>query len=240
LVLFAGWSAGRAHPLMDLRLYRHRVYLSASIATAFAGASVFGAALLFPLYLQLARHQDVLSSALLLIPIGVGTSLMSPLAGVLIDRLGGAWVALSGALLAGLTTLPFAFVDADMAPARLEALLFVRGMSLALAITPLVSVAYASVARERLGDATTQVNILLRLGGALGGALFALIVAAQLPHGADHAFHLGFACLTASSLLTAVCGLWLLAVSRAETATAAAAGRRSGLLRQSTSTGDAS
>jgi sugar phosphate permease len=46
-----------------------------------------------------------------------------------------------------------------------------------VAVPPGVA-AYRSVEAERLADATTIVNIVQRIGGALGGALLALAVAA--------------------------------------------------------------
>ena len=64
-------------------------------------------------------------------------------------------------------------------------------------------------------DATARVNIVLRVGGALGGALFAVILATGLPGGTGTAFHTAFAWLAAASLLGVAAALWLLVAERA-------------------------
>jgi MFS family permease len=186
----------------------------------FTGAALFGAALLFPLYLQLARGQHVRGTGLSLIALGVGTAVMSPLSGRLTDRFGGGPVAVAGAILTAATTAPFALLHAGADGLVLQALLLARGLAIALAATPVITASYAAVEADRLPDATTQVNILMRLGGALGGALFAVVVARQLPHGPEHAFHAAFAWLTAASLtgLVPALALWRTTLNKQEAA----------------------
>jgi hypothetical protein len=78
---------------------------------------------------------------------------------------------------------------------------------------------------RREPDATAQVNIVLRVGGALGGAVFAVILAGRLPDGPETAFHTAFAWLSAASLLGVAAAVWLL---RAELETARSARAREG------------
>lgn len=198
-----------AHPLLDLALYRRRSYVAASAAAAFTGAALFGAGLLFPLFFQLGRGAGELDTGLALISLGVGTAVMAPLSGRLTDRYGAGVVAVAGSALTVITTLPFALLPVDVDATVLQALLFLRGLGIALAITPVITAAYTAVAPEQLPDATTQVNILQRLGGAIGGAVFATIVARQLPAGAEGAFHAAFAWLTVTSVASLAAAAWL-------------------------------
>ncbi|GBD46422.1 hypothetical protein HRbin41_01249 [bacterium HR41] len=59
-------------------------------------------------------------------------------------------------------------------------------------MTPLIAAVHAAVDRNQLADAATQLNIVVPLGGALGGALLAVVVARELPQGAERAFHVAF------------------------------------------------
>jgi EmrB/QacA subfamily drug resistance transporter len=234
-LLAFGLHARRApEPLLDLGLFRRRPYAAASAAAAATGAAQFGAALLLPLYFQLARDASVLTTGLSLISLGVGTAIMSPLSGRLTDRFGGGSVAVAGSALAVASTLPFAVLPAGADPVLVQALLFVRGLTIALAITPVITAAYATVAPEQLPDATTQVNILLRLGGAVGSAVFAVIVARELPAGAEHALHVAFWWLNAAAIaaFAAATSLWL--ATRPQPSRRAAAPRTS----SPTTTGD--
>jgi EmrB/QacA subfamily drug resistance transporter len=204
----------RGGGILDLGLYRVRAYRAASGVTATVGAAMFGAGQLLPLYFQLGRGEDVLSTGILLVSMSLGTAAVLPFSGRLVDRFGSGAVAAVGALATLVTTLPFAFVGLDSGDAVLQALLLVRGMALALLAVPATTGAYKAVTRAQLPDATAQVNIVLRVGGALGGALVAVILATRLPSGPEAAFHTAFAWLSAASVLGVAAALWLLLAER--------------------------
>jgi len=74
-----------------------------------------------------------------------------------------------------------------------------------IGIMPEVTTAYATVAREHLPDATAQVNILQRLGGAIGSSLFVVLLGTTAGAPAsDSAFRATFCWLAgAAAWLTA-------------------------------------
>lgn len=199
----------RRPPVLDLGLYANRTYAAGSLTTALAGASMFGAAILFPLYFQLGRDRSVVATGLLLLSLSVGTAVVLPVSGRLVDRIGGGRVSVVGALAVLVTTAPFAVLDLDAPMPLLQSLLLVRGMALALALMPPSAAAYKAVPVDHLPDATTQVNIMLRVGGALGGTVFTVILASRLDAGVATAFHMAFGWLTAASVLGLAGALWL-------------------------------
>lgn len=201
LTAFCLRTLRRERPLMDLRLYRNPVYTAASAVATASGALLFGTSLLFPLYFQLLDGQDATGTGLRLLSLGGGTALAAPLSGRLIDRYGGGAVALCGGLLAVAATLPFAMIGSRPGPVLVQLMLAVLGVAIALAAVPPGIAAYKTVRPSQLPDATTQVNIVQRVGGALGGALFTVILANDLPHGAGRAFHTTFWWLTGSAIL---------------------------------------
>ncbi|SCG57503.1 DHA2 family efflux MFS transporter permease subunit [Micromonospora humi] len=209
------WHARRAaHPILDLRLFARPAYAAATVTAAFAGAVMYSATLLFPLYFQLGHGTGVLETGLALIPLGLGTALLLPVSGRLVDRYGGGVVSCYGILAAVATTVPFALAGTDLAETLVLVLLLLRGMALAVAVVPAGISAYKAVDPEQLPDATTQVNILQRVGGALGGAVFTVMLAHALPRGADAAFRTTFAWLTVVSMLGLVGAAWLALAER--------------------------
>ncbi len=215
LATFGLRTRHRAHPLMDLRLYRNPVYAAASGATAFTGAVLFGAGLVFALYFQILHGDSVVTTGLLLLSLGAGTALVLPLSGRLTDRYGGGVVSVWGTLLSVAALIPFAFLSAGANPILLQGLLVLLGMATALAAVPPGIAAYKTVHAEQLPDATTQVNILQRIGGALGAALFAVILGRGLPDDALSAFHTTFWWLSGASIVSLAWSLWLWAALRA-------------------------
>lgn len=209
LTAFGLRSWRRPDPLLDLSLYRNRVYVAASVAAAAAGALMFGSALLFPLYFQILHGAGVVETGLRLLSLGLGTAVMVAVAGRLTDRYGGGIVSFAGGVLTLVATLPFVALDADADPLLVQVLLVVFGMAIALAAVPTGIAAYKTVDADRLPDATTQVNIVMRVGGALGGAVFAVVLAAGLPDGAEAAFRTTFWWLTGASGLALAGTGWL-------------------------------
>ncbi len=108
------------------------------------------------------------------------------------------------------TTAPFALVGLDVHPVLLQGLLLARGMAIGLIAIPPTVAAYAAVRAEQLPDATTLINVVQRVGGAVGGALFAVVLAAALPLGPATAVATAFWWLTATSglALAAALVLW--------------------------------
>jgi EmrB/QacA subfamily drug resistance transporter len=179
LVLLAwfGWHALRIErPLLDVRLYANRVFTAASLTTFGLGAALFGAMILVPLYYQEVRHESVIVTGLLVGPQGLGMLVVAPFTARLTQRFGGGRVAVVGVSLLCLSTVPFAFIGADTSIVFLSAMLAIRGLAIGLSFIPTTTVAFASLRTDQLSDATPQMNVLQRVGGAIGTAVLAVVL----------------------------------------------------------------
>jgi hypothetical protein len=107
-----------------------------------------------------------------------------------------------GNLAIAAAVLPLAFLPADASGILIQFLLFTAGMATGVGTMPLVSSAYAAVRHEQLPDATAVVNILQRVGGAVGVALVAVILSRATASGwaPVSGYRLAFAALAALSL----------------------------------------
>jgi EmrB/QacA subfamily drug resistance transporter len=214
LAAFTWRSLRREFPLLDLRLIRNRVYAAASVEVLFGGAALFGGLIVMPLYFQLAREVGIVATGLLLVPFSVGAAATFPIGGWLTDRYGGGIVASAGLMITVASTVPLALMAADACLAGVEMLQVVRGIGLALAGQPVISAAFATVRRDQLPDATSQINILGRVGGALGSALLVVILTQGLHPAArgaatTAAFHATFWSLAIAALAALVAAGWL-------------------------------
>jgi len=176
-------------PLLDVRLYANRVFAGASFTTFGLGAALFGAMILVPLYYQEVRGESVINTGLLNAPQGIGALVAMPIAGRLTDRFGGGRIALVGVSILGLSTLPLAFVGAHTSIVGLSALLVVRGVSIGLSFMPAMTAAFASMRPDQLSDATPQINVLMRLGSAIGVAVLAVVLQRSSGGATTHPAH---------------------------------------------------
>src|SRR5207247_6904791 len=141
--------------------------------------------ILLPLYYQVVRHQSPLDVGLLLIPQGVGAAVAMPIAGRLTANLGARPVVVAGLLLAALGTLAYTGVGAHTSYAYLAAPLFVLGLGIGSTIMPSMAAAFQTLAREETPRATSALNAIQRIAGAIGTATMAIVlqraIAANVP-----------------------------------------------------------
>jgi EmrB/QacA subfamily drug resistance transporter len=183
LVLAFGVHALRIErPLLDIRLYANRVFAGASFTTFGLGAALFGAMILVPLYYQEVRGESVINTGLLNGPQGLGALVAMPIAGRLTDRFGGGRVALAGVSILSLSTIPLGFVDEHTSAVLISLVLVVRGVSIGLSFMPAMAAAFAAMRPEQLPDATPQLNVLMRLGGAIGTTVLAVVLQRAAGH----------------------------------------------------------
>ncbi|CAH1217558.1 Fatty acid resistance protein FarB [Paenibacillus auburnensis] len=168
-------------PLLDLRLFKSRIF-SASNATVFLGGMVMnGALLLLPLYYQQVRGESVLFTGILLIPQGIGMLLTRSWIGGLSDRIGSRLIVILSLAFTIVSTLPFAFAGPDTNQILLAAALVLRGAALNGLLIPVMVSAYVGLRKDQVADASIALRIFQTIGGAFGAAILATVISHQLP-----------------------------------------------------------
>jgi EmrB/QacA subfamily drug resistance transporter len=194
LVLAAAFAWHALHterPLLDVRLYANRVFGAASLTTFGLGAALFGAMILVPLYYQQVRGESIVLTGLLVGPQGVGMLAMTPFNGRLTARFGGGRVAIVGVSILCVSTIPLALVGAHTSILWISVVLAVRGLGIGLSFMPAMTAAFGALRTDQLSDATPQMNVLQRLGGAIGTAVLAVVLQRAAAHAHTVAAHAG-------------------------------------------------
>jgi EmrB/QacA subfamily drug resistance transporter len=179
LVMIGGfvWSAFHTErPLLDLTLFRVRAFWASSMTTFVLGGALFGAMILLPLYYQLVHGSSALEAGLLLAPQGLGAAVAMPIAGRGVDRIGPGRIVIAGLVVVLAATFAFTQVTATSSFTILSVALFFRGVGLGMTMMPAMSAAYQVLDRAAVPRATTTLNILNRVGGALGTAILAVLL----------------------------------------------------------------
>jgi EmrB/QacA subfamily drug resistance transporter len=171
------WHALRVErPLLDVRLYANRVFGAASLTTFGLGAALFGAMILVPLYYQQVRGESVIVTGLLVGPQGLGMLAVGPFNGRLTERFGAARVAVAGVSILCVSTIPLGLIGTDTSILAISLVLALRGLGIGLSFMPTMTAAFAALRTDQLSDATPQMNVLQRLGGAIGTAVLAVVL----------------------------------------------------------------
>jgi EmrB/QacA subfamily drug resistance transporter len=169
-------------PLLDVRLYANRVFGAASLTTFGLGAALFGAMILVPLYYQEVRHESVIVTGLLVGPQGLGMLIVMPLVSRFTQRFGAGRVAIAGVLILSLASIPLAYVGDSTSIAFISVVLLVRGVGIGFSFMPAMTAAFAALRPSQLSDATPQLNVVQRVGGAIGTAVLAVVLQRATGH----------------------------------------------------------
>ena len=183
---------GDRRPIVDIRLLRLRSLGTASGVLFTAGAAMYAAMFLLPLYYQQLRGETVLHAGLLLIPQGAGSLAARFVVGRLVTRFGARLVTIASFLLAAAATVPFAFAGPHTSLWLLGAVLLIRGFGIGTVLVPPISVAYNDVPAAGIPHATMNTRIAQQVGASFGTAIVAVALQSQLAHGAASAFHGAF------------------------------------------------
>lgn len=212
LALFVAWPRTRdpRRALVDISLMRYRSVPTAAASIFMAGAVLYAAQFVLPIYYQDLRGSDAFTAALILIPQGVGALLSRSIAGRLSDRHGGRIVAAVGFAAVALTTVPFLFIDPQAPMSTTAFVLFLRGLAVGALIVPITTTSYASVPDASIPDAAVIVRMFQQVGGSFGTAATAIVLASALAGSREavlNGFHTAFAVLVAISLVGAAASL---------------------------------
>lgn len=183
LVAFCFWELRTPAPLLDLRLYGRRVFISSSVVAWITYISLIGGQFLVPLYLQNIRGRSPIETGLLLLPQGISLMIALPIAGRLYDRIGPRPVVAVGLAILGAATYWFAKVDASTSLNAIRLGLLARGFGLGLAYIPLTTAALSVARGDELPRASSLFNVMSQVAGSFGVAILATYLA---QHSKDH------------------------------------------------------
>jgi EmrB/QacA subfamily drug resistance transporter len=171
---------GRA-PMLDLSIFKNRLFAAATGAAFINGLSRFALLFLFVFYFQGAQGDDPITAGIKLTPMAIGMLISSPLAGLWADRRGSRMLAASGMLvtalaLAGMTTLQ---VDSPYWQSTLW--LGLVGIGSGMFNSPNTAAMMGTVPARRRGIAAGTRTMLQNTGAVISIAFVLAIVTAAVP-----------------------------------------------------------
>jgi EmrB/QacA subfamily drug resistance transporter len=163
-------------PMLQLRLYRDRLFRVTNLAMFAASGSLIGLLFLLPLFLQELRGLSALQSGLATFPQALGFMVMAHFVGRLYPKVGPRRLLIFGLAANALVTTGFVFVDLDTSLWWIRALMFGRGMTMTFAFIPLQAASFATIPPSETGRASSLFSTQRQVGAAFGVALLATIL----------------------------------------------------------------
>jgi EmrB/QacA subfamily drug resistance transporter len=182
LVLFLFRERRAANPVLDLSLFRNRVYNFAVLSAMLQSLAMFALNFLIIFYLQAVRGYDPLKAALLLMPLPLVSVVVGPLSGLLADHIGARFPATAGLVLQAAALLWFIFtLSPTTSYGSMVVGLLLVGLGGGLFWSPNTRAAMNGAPRDRLGIASATLATLRQTGMVTSFALAMAVAARSLP-----------------------------------------------------------
>ncbi|MFJ8626269.1 MFS transporter [Kitasatospora sp. NPDC093550] len=220
-----------AHPMLPMRLFRSRTFSAVNAASLLMYLGMFGSIFLISQYLQGVGGYSPQEAGVRMLPWTAMPLLVSPIAGIVSDRIGGRPIVAAGLALQALGLGLFALVvDGGSGfdyPAQIPAIV-ICGIGMSLYFGPTAQLVMASVRPQEQGIASGANNALREVGGALGVATLSAVFSAQGGYQSARAFTDGLVpALYVGALAVAAGAVAAVIIPRRRTAAAASAAGRS-------------
>ncbi|MGS3449150.1 SmvA family efflux MFS transporter [Klebsiella electrica] len=176
LVRFVRQQLSAATPMVDMRLFTHRIILSGVMMAMTALITLVGFELLMAQELQFVHGKTPFEAGLFMLPLMLASGFSGPVAGAMVSRLGLRQVATGGMLLSALSFLGLSMTDFSTQQWLAWGLMTLLGFSVASALLASSSAIMAAAPKEKAAAAGAIETMAYELGAGLGIALFGLIL----------------------------------------------------------------
>ena len=177
IIGFVVYSFKPEHPLLDLRLFRHR-NLTVSALTMFLFAlAFFGGLIIVPTYFQEVRGETAMQAGLLMAAQGLGAMVTMPIAGALVDKLPVGRIVPFG--LAAIIVGMFALTQIDAHTSYwgyILPVLFLMGLGMGATMMPVMTSALRALTGPEVARGSTLLNITQQVGSSIGVAVISVVL----------------------------------------------------------------
>lgn len=168
---FLIWELTEEHPIVDLRIFRHRGFSSCMLVLALAFGAFFGINVLTPQWLSYNMGYTTTWAGLVVAWGGLLSVVFSPIAAKLANRIDPRVLIFIGCLWLGIDTFWRSIADTDMSYWMIVVPLFFMGVGMPMYYVPLTGLAMGSVKEEETASAAGLMNFVRTISGAIATSL---------------------------------------------------------------------
>lgn len=176
LIAYFLHSRKRPHPIVKTELFKSRTFRISVFGNLTSRLGFGGVPFLLPLLLQIGLGFSAQLSGMLLAPTALGIVLIKPFILPLLRFFGYKRLLILNTILVGFSLLLFEIVNITTSIYSIACLTFLFGFLISLQYSSMNSLAYADVAQENLGAATSVMSTMQQLAQSFGVAVSALLI----------------------------------------------------------------
>ena len=178
LAAFVAWEVRTASPMLPMRFFRKPTFALANISSLFMFFGMFGSIFLLSQFFQTVQGYSPLSAGLRILPWTLAPMFVSPIAGMLSDKIPGKTLVGIGLALQAVSLAWMGLVSTPtVAYSELIAPFILAGIGMSLFFAPMANIVLSAVRPQEEGQASGANNAVRELGGVFGVAVLASVFA---------------------------------------------------------------
>ena len=190
LVSFIVRSILAKAPLLEMRVFKYPMFSLTSLINAIITMAMYSGMILLPIFLQNIRHFSPLESGLLLLPGAILMGIMSPITGMVFDKIGARWLAVIGLIITTVTTYEFSHLKIDSTYNHMMLFYTLRMFGMSMLLMPIQTAGLNQLPRRLNAHGSAMSQTLRNVSGALGTAI---LVTLMTNNASSHAKELAIA-----------------------------------------------
>jgi len=186
LILFVIAELFTKNPIVNLRIFKDLSFSTGTVVMFFTFFNLFSSIVLQPIYVQTLMGYTALLAGLVLAPGGIASVFTMQIAGRLVPKINPKYI-----LFAGIITC--AYATHLMSKFNLYADFYsitwpriIMGIGMGSTVIPLIVLAFATIKKEDMGNATGIYNFLRNLGGSVGVAFVTTMISRRAQFHQSH------------------------------------------------------
>jgi len=180
MVIFIAYERKCDHPILNLNLFKNRIFTASNFAATFFYMCQFMMVFLSPYYLQNQRLLSPSVAGLVMLPMSLGMMMTAPISGAISDRFDSRFISCAGLGILAVAILGFGTFHASTPLVLMLAGYAVFGIGSGFFHTPNNSAVMGSVPAESRGIAGATLGTMRNIGMVLGEAISAAILSSNI------------------------------------------------------------
>jgi DHA2 family multidrug resistance protein len=180
LVIFLITEFTVEHPLIDLRLLKNFNFALSNVLMFIFGLGMFGSTFILPLYLQNSLGYTALQAGAVFLPIGIIQGILSPISGLMADKVNPKIPTILGILLMAFSMYLNSFLSLFSEQVQIMLPLIIRGIGMGLVFTPLSTISLSEISRPKMAQASGIFNVIRMIGGSFGVAILTALLTQRI------------------------------------------------------------
>jgi len=163
-------------PILEFRVFKYNMYSLTTVINVIITMAMFSGMILLPIYLQNIRGFTPLEAGLLLLPGAILMGIMSPITGIIFDKIGARWLSVVGLLITVFTTYEFSNLTAETTYTHMIWMYTLRMFGMSMLMMPIQTAGMNQLPQRLNAHGSAMSQTLRNVAGALGTAFLVTIM----------------------------------------------------------------